>query len=62
MSDYIWSLSQLEELTGHPEPSVQEWAVNKWFFLYPESAQAHLAHFLKDSRQAVVAAALSARS
>jgi tetratricopeptide (TPR) repeat protein len=59
MSDYIWSLSQLQELVDHPEPSVQEWAVDKWFFLYPESAQESLAELLGDSRRAVVAAALS---
>ncbi|HAA05045.1 MAG TPA: hypothetical protein DCE18_16990, partial [Syntrophobacteraceae bacterium] len=58
MSGYIWSLAQLQELAVHPEPSIQEWAVRKWFLLYPQSAQEHLPQFLGDSRPAVVGAAL----
>ncbi len=59
MSAYIWTLPHLVELLDHPEPSVQEWTVNKWFSLYPESTQKDLPRFLADSRPAVVAAAVA---
>ncbi len=58
MSGYIWSLAQLQELAAHPDAAVQEWAIRKWFLLYPDSAQSQLPQFLGDSRPAVVSAAL----
>ncbi len=58
MSGYIWSLAQLEELAVHSDPAVQDWAIRKWFLLYPDSAWSRLPQFLEDSRQAVVNAAL----
>jgi hypothetical protein len=58
MSGYIWSLAQLQEWAVHPETAMQEWAIRKWFLLYPDSARLQLPQFLGDSRPAVVGDAL----
>jgi hypothetical protein len=59
MSGYIWSLEQLQERAAHPDAAMQEWAIRKWFLLYPDSARSQLPKFLSDSQPGVVGAALS---
>jgi len=54
MASYIWSASKLEELLGHPQPSVGEWAVAKLFYLYPAELQSRLPRLLQDKRPAIV--------
>jgi len=54
MSDFIWSLSQLQQLMSHSEESVPRWALRTWFRLFPDAAEAHLVQFLDDPRGAVV--------
>lgn len=54
MASIIWSPAKLEELLEHSQQTVQEWAVAKLFYLYPEKARELLPRLLLDSRPAIV--------
>ena len=59
MTSPIWSLSRLETLLKHGEPSVRKWAASKLFCLYAKEIRHLLPRLLDDGQPEVVLEALS---